>query len=266
MAFITHNGVTIHYRLTGPEDGLPLILVNSLGTDLRIWEDVLPYFGAQFRVLTYDKRGHGLSDAPAGPYSLDDHLADLLALARHAQLERFAICGISVGGMIAMRIASTYPRKIRALILCDTAALVGTADFWNERIAAVEAGGMAAISETVMARWVSPGYRTSRPADYVGWRNMLERCPVPGYVGTCATVRDADLRQELPRINSSTLVITGEHDVTTPPKLGRELAGSIRGARFELIENAGHVPAIEQPAALAHLIRNYFDEVIHDAE
>ncbi len=200
MAFATLNGVTIHYRLTGRQDGLPLILVNSLGTDLRIWEGVLPHLGSRYWALTYDKRGHGLSDAPAGPYSLDDHAADLLGLACHAGFEGFAICGISVGGMIAMRVASKHPDKVRVLVLCDTAAVIGTAASWNERIAAVEAGGMAAISEAVIERWVSPGYRTSRPAEFAGWRNMVERCPAAGYVATCATVRDADLRDELLRI------------------------------------------------------------------
>lgn len=263
MGFASINGTVLHYRLSGAADGLPLILVNSLGTNFHIWDDLLNPLERRFRVLAYDKRGHGLSDAPAGPYGLDDHVADLLGLAARCGFRTFAICGISIGGMIAMRAAAQYPGKVVRLVLCDTAARIGTAQMWNDRIAQVRQGGMASIADAVLGRWVSPGYHELRPADFVGWRNMLERCPAEGYVASCATVRDSDLAPDLARISAPTRVIVGENDLSTPPELVRQLAHAIPGADFELVRGAGHVPSIEQPERLSELICEHLNEVVH---
>jgi 3-oxoadipate enol-lactonase len=263
MSFASINGTTLHYRLTGAPDGLPLILVNSLGTSLHIWDDVLALLGLRYRVLCYDKRGHGLSDAPPGPYSLDDHVADLLGLAKSRGFKRYSICGISIGGMIAMRVAAQHPDKVRRLVLCDTAPRIGTAQMWNDRIEEVRQGGMAAIADTVLGRWVSPGYRELRAADFAGWRNMLERCPAEGYVASCASVRDTDLAADIGRISAPTRVIAGENDLATPPDAVRQLASAIAGAEFRLIRGAGHVPSIEQPERLCELICEHLREVVH---
>ncbi|MBU1307212.1 MAG: 3-oxoadipate enol-lactonase [Alphaproteobacteria bacterium] len=262
MTFATINGLTLHYRRTGASAGVPLILANSLGTDARIWDDVLPVLGKRFAIVTYDKRGHGLSDAPPGPYGIDDHAADLVALADHCGFERFVMGGVSVGGMIAMRVAATQPQRVRALVLCDTAAQIGSAQMWNERIAQVEAAGIASISEAILARWLSPGYRAAQPAHYTGWRNMLERCDRAGYAATCATVRDADLHDDLARITAPTLVVAGENDMSTPPDMVRPLANAIANARFALIAGAGHIPSIEQPDVLAATIDQFLKEVV----
>lgn len=263
MSFASINGTTLHYRLTGAPDGLPLILVNSLGTSLAIWDDVLPLLGPRYRVLSYDKRGHGLSDAPPGPYRLDDHVADLLGLVHQCGFPRFSICGISIGGMIAMRIAAWHPDKVRRLVLCDTAPRIGTAQMWDDRIAQVRQGGMAAVADAVLGRWLSPGYRESRPADFAGWRNMLERCPAEGYVASCISVRDADLTADVGRISVTTRVIAGENDLATPPEAVRQLADAVAGAEFRLIPGAGHVPSIEQPESLSELISEHLREVVH---
>jgi 3-oxoadipate enol-lactonase len=263
MGFASINGTVLHYRLSGAADGLPLILVNSLGTNFQIWDDLLRPLEQRFRVLAYDKRGHGVSDAPAGPYSLDDHVADLLGLAARCGFRKFAICGISIGGMIAMRTAAQHPDKVVGLVLCDTATRIGTAQMWNDRIAQVRQGGMASIADAVLGRWVSPGYRELRAADFAGWRNVLERCPAEGYVASCATVRDSDLAADLARISAPTRVIVGENDLSTPPELVRQLADAIPGARFELVRGAGHVPSIEQPERLCELICEHLSEVVH---
>jgi 3-oxoadipate enol-lactonase len=263
MSFASINGTTLHYRLTGAPDGLPLILVNSLGTSLNIWDDVLSLLGLRYRVLSYDKRGHGLSDAPPGPYSLDDHAADLVGLADRCGFKRYSICGISIGGMIAMQIAARHPSKVRRLVLCDTAPRIGTAQMWNDRIAQVRQGGMAAVADAVLGRWVSPGYRELRPADFSGWRNMLERCPAEGYVASCASVRDADLTADIGHISVPTRVVAGENDLATPPDTVRQLAESIADAEFRLIRGAGHVPCIEQPERLCELICEHLREVVH---
>ena len=263
MSFASINGVTLHHSLTGAQDASPLILVNSLGTDLRIWADVVPLLANRHRVLTYDKRGHGLSDAPPGPYSIDDHIADLLGLADHVGLNRFALCGISIGGMIALRFAAVHPAKVRSLIACDTGPAIGTAQMWNDRIANVRANGMSAIADAVVGRWITPGFRAANPAAFAGWRTMLERCSPEGYVASCATVRDTDLTPDLPRISAPTLILVGDSDVTTPPEMARRLADAIPNAHLRQVRDAGHVPAIEQPQALAELIREHLSEVAH---
>lgn len=263
MSFASINGTRLHYRLAGAPDGLPLILVNSLGTSLSIWDDMLSLLGLRCRVLSYDKRGHGLSDAPSGPYSLDDHVADLLGLAHWCGFKHFSVCGISIGGMIGMRLAAQHPGKVRRLVLCDTAPRIGTTQMWTDRIAQVRQGGMAAVADAVLGRWVSPGYRELRPADFAGWRNMLERCPAEGYVASCASVRDADLVADVGRISVPTRVIAGENDLSTPPETVRQLAEAIAGAEFRLIRGAGHVPCIEQPERLCELICEHLREVVH---
>jgi 3-oxoadipate enol-lactonase len=263
MSFASISGVTLHYSLSGAQDGSPLILINSLGTNLHIWDEVAPLLAARHRILAYDKRGHGLSDAPPGPYSLDDHVADLHGLASHCGFGQASVCGISIGGIIAMRFASQHPDNVRRLVLADTGAILGTAQAWNDRIATVRASGMSAIADTVLGRWVTPGFRAENPAAYAGWRNMLERCSPDGYVASCATVRDSDLTADLPRISAPTLVLVGDSDVVTPPEMARRLAAGIPGAQLRTIRNAGHVPAIEQPHALAELIREHINEVAH---
>lgn len=263
MSFASISGVTLHYSLTGARDGSPLILVNSLGTDLRIWNEVVPLLAGHFRVLCYDKRGHGLSDVPPGPYGIDDHVADLNGLAAHVGFKTFALCGISIGGMIAARFAALHPANVRSLVLADTGAAIGTAPMWNERIATVRAGGMSAIADAVLGRWVTPAYRASNPAASAGWRNMLERCSPEGYVASCATVRDTDLTADLSRISAPTLVLVGDGDIVTPPEMAQRLASGIPHARLREIRDAGHVPAIEQPRALAELIREHINEVAH---
>jgi 3-oxoadipate enol-lactonase len=261
MAFARLDGSTFHYRVAGRPDALPLVLVNSLGTDARIWDAVIAPLAQDYRIISYDKRGHGLSDAPPAPYALADHVADLLALADHLALGKFALAGVSVGGLIAQGFAVAHPERLEALVLCDTAAKVGTAELWNARIERVRSGGIAAIGDAILERWFTRAFREGRPVELAGWRNMLERCPVEGYAGTCAALRDADLRGEVARITLRTLAVVGEEDGSTPPALVKEMVAMLPDARLEIIAGAGHLPMIEQPERLAGLMTHYFTEV-----
>jgi 3-oxoadipate enol-lactonase len=263
MSFASIDGVTLHYRLSGAPNGVPLVCINSLGTNFHIWDEVLPLIGRGRRILTYDKRGHGLSDAPPGPCSIDDHVADLLGLAAQVGFERSDLCGLSIGGMIAMRAAVIAPQSVRRLILSDTAPSIGTAAAWNARISRVEAEGMRAIAEAVLGGWVSPGFRERRPADYAGWLNMLERAPAEGYTASCAAVRDAELAPDARQVTAPTLVIVGEHDASTPPAAARALAAMIAGAQLRQIAGAGHLPVLEQAEAFATLLNEHLSEVVH---
>src|SRR5262249_3211448 len=161
-----------------------------LGTDLRIWDDVAAKLASRYRILTYDNRGHGLSDAPPGPYSIDEMASDILALIDTLGINTFAFVGLSVGGMIAQRLAVRAAERPRALIVCDTAVNISEAALWNARIKAVEANGINAIADGVLERWFSAAFRRERPDELAGWRNMLVRTPAHGYAATCAAIRD----------------------------------------------------------------------------
>ena len=263
MKFARLNGINLCFRVAGPAAGPAVVLINSLGTDARIWDGVIELVADRYRVVSYDKRGHGLSEAPRGDYSLSDHVADLAALVEHLRLDRFTICGVSVGGLIAQSYALEDARRLSALILCDTAARIGDSAMWNGRMDAVRTAGLGSIADGVMGRWFSPAYRRRHPEDLAGWRAMLERTPVEGYLGTCATLRDADLRDAIGGIVTPTLLIAGEQDQSTPVELVRETAARIKGARLEVLSGAGHIPSIEQPARLATLMAEFLEEVGH---
>ena len=254
MQFSQVNGMVAHWASAGRADGPAIIFSNSLGTDLRIWDDVVARLGARYRTLTYDKRGHGLSELTPGPYSIDLFAADLLALADAQGLNRFALVGLSVGGLIAQAVVVRAPERLTALVICDTAAKIGTDETWGARIAAIEKSGLDSIAGELMERWFSRRYRSDRPAEVAGWRNMLVRTPAAGYIATCAALRAADLTAAVGTISTPTLVVAGEEDGSTPPALVRATAGLIPGARFEVIAGAGHLPCIEQPEVLARLI------------
>lgn len=263
MDFARINGLTLHYRMTGRPGGPAIVLANSLGTDARIWDAVIARLADRYRILSYDKRGHGLSDAPPAPHALDDHAEDLEGLVDHLGIDGFALAGISIGGMIAQRVALRRPGRVKALALCDTAARIGTVASWNERIDAVQTRGIAAIADAILERWFTPAFRRDRTAELAGWRNMLIRTPAEGYAGACAALRDADLTVEIPAIGLRTLVVAGAGDLSTPPDLVRALADLLPDARFEIIPDAGHIPSIEQPEKLATLMEDYFREVGH---
>jgi 3-oxoadipate enol-lactonase len=254
MAFARLNGVVLHYEVSGDKELPPLIFSNSLGTDFRIWNAVVERLAGRFRLVRYDKRGHGLSEATPPPYALTTHVADLTALIDHLGIENTAIVGLSVGGLIAQGLAALHPERIAALVLSNTAHKIGNEAGWNERIAAVNAGGLGAIADIVMQRWFTPAYRRPDNADFVGYLAMFTRTPVDGYVGTCASVRDADLTESTRALKVPTLCVSGDQDGTTPPDIVRSMAELIRNSEFRVIADAGHIPCIEQPGALADLI------------
>ncbi|MFS8184848.1 3-oxoadipate enol-lactonase [Pseudovibrio denitrificans] len=256
MHFIDLNATTLHFKKTSSDTAAPaLVLINSLGTDFRIWDEFLLHLGHQGEVLTFDKRGHGLSDVGDARYSIDLHRRDLAALMDSQGIKNAVICGVSVGGMIAMALQAARPDLIRGLILCDTAPRIGDPQGWQDRIDAIEANGMEGIADAVMSRWFSAGFQEEMPASVAGYRNLLCRTPVEGYLGTCAAIRDADLTCSAAQIDVPVLCIAGEDDQSTPPELVEEMANLIPNAKFERVRNCGHLPSIEQPEYLAHLVR-----------
>jgi 3-oxoadipate enol-lactonase len=257
MPFGLFNHQVLHFRDENPGWERTFVFVNSLGTDLRIWDDVVADYAGEFRILRYDLRGHGLSDAPPAPYSIGDHVGDLAALMDAHEIAGAIVVGLSVGGMIAQAVAAERPDLARLLVLCDTAHKIGTPDMWNARIEAVRTGGLASIADAVLERWFSSEFRRSRPADLVGHRNMLTRTPADGYIGTCMTLRDTDLTTMASRLTQPTLCLVGEEDGATPQALVRSLSELIPNAAYETIPNAGHLPCIEQPKSLSLRIESF---------
>jgi 3-oxoadipate enol-lactonase len=258
MAFVDIGGVSVHFRHRRAVGGAPVLaFINSLGTDFRIWDDVADILAADVSVLAYDKRGHGLTGQGGGVRSIDDHVDDLAGLLDHLGIEEAVLCGLSIGGLVAQGFVARRPRAVRGLILCDTAAKIGTAQSWNARIETVERDGIEAIADSVMEKWFTPAFHRDRPADLAGYRTMLVRQPAAGYVGSCVALREADYTQAAHAISLPTLCVVGDQDGSTPPELVRETAALIPGARFDIIAGAGHIPCVEQPEALASLIGGF---------
>ncbi|MEL6999101.1 MAG: 3-oxoadipate enol-lactonase [Pseudomonadota bacterium] len=262
MQAFTRNGTTLHYSLRGNVSDPALVFSNSLGTDFRIWDQVVDGLPPDLCILRYDKRGHGLSDLPEGEWGMADHVADLSGLMDHLGLQASVICGLSVGGMIAQGLAAERPDLVHALILCDTGAKIGTPDMWQERIETALDAGISAMADGVMQRWFTEPFRTTDPTLPI-WRNMLCRITPGGYAGTCQAIADTDLQESTSRLRVPCLGICGAQDGATPPDLVRETTALIPGSRFELIKDAGHIPCVEQPERTTELIAGFLSEIGH---
>jgi 3-oxoadipate enol-lactonase len=257
MNFVDINGITLHYKMVNADSGKPVIVFsNSLGTDFRIWDACVADLAADFAILLYDKRGHGLSGLGTPPYAIDDHVSDLAGLMDHLGIGTAAVCGLSVGGLIAQGLYHKRPDLVQALILCDTGAKIGDAQMWNDRMAIVENGGLDALVEVNMQRWFSPAFHKDRAVDLAGYSAMFTRTPQAGYLGTGAAIRDADFRDQAGAITVPTICVVGDQDGATPPALVKSTADLIPGAGFEVVANAGHIPCAEQPAAVIKIIRD----------
>jgi 3-oxoadipate enol-lactonase len=260
MQFTTCNNITIHYEFLAHRHPKPtIVFINSLGTDFRIWDDAVPHFSANYNVLRYDKRGHGLSSAPDEPYTHALFSQDLIALLDTLGLLKVILVGNSIGGQIALNTAIEYPACVSTLVLSDTAAKLGTDGYWNQRIDAVKTQGLDGMAETILSRWFAPDFAEKRPAEYAGYRNLLERQSVVGYTSSCMALRDGDLRDDLHKIYQPALVLCGAEDTATPPDVVRQLAESLPNASFDLIENAGHTPCVEAPELLSQKILAFLE-------
>jgi len=238
------NGAQIHYALEGQAGKPALVLSNSLGTNFHMWDPQVSEFSKVFQVVRYDTRGHGKSSVTPGPYSINLLAKDVLALTDALKLGRFHFCGLSMGGMIGMWLAVNVPQRLSKLVLCNTAAKIGTAEMWNARIHTVRKEGMKPVAAAAIERWFSSAFRQKNPSSIASTRKTLEETNPEGYAANCAAVRDFDFRQQLQAIRTPTLVISGTHDPATPPADGQFLVANIQGARFVEL-NAAHLSNIE---------------------
>jgi 3-oxoadipate enol-lactonase len=259
MPFVNASEVRIHYRFDGPEDAPVVMLGNSLGTTLAMWDPQVPALAARRRVLRYDTRGHGQSEVTPGPYQVVQLACDALDLMDALGLDRVDYCGLSMGGMVGQWLGAHAPQRLRKLVLANTSAHIGPPDLWNARIETVRKEGMAAIVEPLLARWLTPEFRARSPEAVNGLRTMLLGIDPIGYVAACAAVRDMDQRADAASIAAPTLVIAGRNDAATPPADGRFLADSIRGARYVELP-AAHLSNVEAEAAFTKALVDFLDD------
>ena len=261
MPMIELGDIAVHYREDGDPAGRPVVFSNSLGTDLRLWDAVIERLPPGLRLIRYDKRGHGLTDAPQAPYSMGSLVADAERLLDQLEVRDAAFVGLSIGGMIAQGLAAKRLDQIRALVISNTAAKIGTRDMWAERIDAVEKHGIEALADATMERWFTSAFRVT--PELRKWRNMMTRQPAQGYTGCAAAIAGTDFLTPTSGLTLPTLAIAGSEDGSTPPDLVRETANVIRGSRFEMIRGAGHLPCVEKPDEYAGILTSFLREIGH---
>lgn len=247
--FLRASGLTVHVQIEGPENAPPLVLLHSLGTSLHVWDEPAAAMATLYRVIRPDLRGHGLTGVPPGPYSIAQMAHDMLAALNLLEVGEFVLGGLSIGGLIAQQMAAQEPDRVRALILVDTAMTLPPASLWHERAALARAQGMAPLIEPVLARWVTPEFQTTPAAE--GLRAMLRRTDPEGYAGAAEALAAADLSESTATLRMPALIMTGEHDMATPPASAQALQQAIPGSELRILPGAAHIPTVQTPLAVA---------------
>lgn len=246
-ATVSTNGISISYRLDGPEDGPVVMFSNSLISNYSMWDDQLAAItSAGYRMLRYDTRGHGGTDAPDTPYSIPMLAADVIGLLDALGIEKVHFVGLSMGGFIAQLLAANYSDRILSLALCDTACVMPPKHLWNDRIAEAQAGGTAALADATLGRWFTAPYHQSNPIEVGRVREMINASNVGGYVGCARAIRDMDQRDVLGKIKTPTIVVVGESDPACPVASAEVLHQGIEGSTMVIIKDAAHLPNIQQ--------------------
>ncbi|MCW3474247.1 bifunctional 3-oxoadipate enol-lactonase/4-carboxymuconolactone decarboxylase PcaDC [Limobrevibacterium gyesilva] len=258
--FVSAGDLNVHVQIDGPPGAPALLLLHSLGTSLHVWDGQAKALSRSFRVIRPDLRGHGLTTVTSGPYSIDGMARDALAVLDALGVAQAHVGGLSIGGMLAQAIAVQAPERVLSLVLCDTAMAIPPAETWHQRAAAVRAGGMGAVADTVMARWVTPGFLGAPPAQ--GLRAMLLRTDPEGYAGAAEAIAAADLSSAALCVPA--LVLVGDQDAATPLGTAEALARAIPGARLQVIAHAAHLPTAEQPDAVTAAMRAFLEPSVAD--
>ncbi|MEO0751194.1 MAG: 3-oxoadipate enol-lactonase [Pseudomonadota bacterium] len=263
MSLLELKDVTLHYREEGDPAGAPVVFANSLGTDLSLWEAMLPHLPPGLRLIRYDKRGHGASSVPAPPYTMGALVRDAEALMDHLDLQGAVFVGLSIGGLIGQGLAAKRLDLVRALVLSNTAAKIGSREMWQARVDAIRAGGLESAADDIMTRWFSRDF--FKTGDVAHWRAVLLAQSQEGYLGCCEAIAGTDFYTPTAALRLPLLGIAGSEDGATPPDLVRETVGLVPGARFELMRRTGHLPCVEQPEAYAALLGGFLKEIGHVA-
>jgi 3-oxoadipate enol-lactonase len=245
---VMSDGARIDYSVAGASTAPALLFINSIATTRELWARQVAHCSKSFRVITYDARGHGFSQATAGDYTIEQLGRDALAVLAAAGAESAHVCGISLGGITAMWMGVHAPRRIRSLVLANTAARIGSLEMWSERMAFVRHQGMAALADMTMPRWFTETFRTSDPQTIEQFRSMIASCSTDGYLGCCAALRDEDLREAITGIRCPVLCIAGTTDMATPPEALRFIHERIASSTLVTLD-AAHLSNVEQHEA-----------------
>lgn len=256
MPQFERDGVEFNVTLDGPENAPPLMLSNSLGTNLHMWDWQIPELTKHFRVIRYDSRGHGKSGAPDGPYSIDDLGRDALAIMDALELDQVHWMGLSKGGMIGQWLLTHAPERIGRAVLANTGSHMPPPDLWNQRIRTALDKGMEELTPGVIERWFTPEFRAREPETVEKIVRMLHTTPAHGYAGSCSAIRDMDQRESIRSVTNPVLVVVGSRDPATPPEMGQRIADTIRGARIVTLD-AAHLSNIEQADAFNHAVIDF---------
>ncbi len=260
MPFIRAGDITVHHQLDGPASAPVVMLANSLGTSLHMWDWQIAALASRRRVLRYDMRGHGLSGTGDGETTSIAQLAgDAVALLDALAIARADVVGLSIGGLVAQRLAAAFPDRVGAVVLCATFNHLGNTEVWNQRIAAVREGGPAALADGTLQRWFTPRMHAERPDVIDGFRNMIARTPRSGYIACAAAVRDADLRDDDAKIRARTLIVSGAQDPGATPAAGEAMRSAIPGARLHVMDDAMHILNVERAAAFNELVGAFLE-------
>ncbi len=260
MPELDADGCRLSWTAGGPADAPALLLLNALGTTVDLWRPQIDRLAAAFRVIRFDTRGHGASDAPARPYTLDRLGRDALAVLDVAGVSRAHVCGVSLGGQTALWLGLHAPDRVNRLVAANTGVRIGSTGLWDQRIHDAGELGMPALAEPALARWFTPRFRQAHPETVDRFRRMLRDGSPAGYAGCCAALRDADLRADLHRIRRPTLVIAGAHDPATPPADGAFIRRRVAGAEL-LALDAAHLANVEQPDAFTAGVLRFLSRV-----
>jgi 3-oxoadipate enol-lactonase len=261
MPYAAVNGIELHYRIDGDRHGHApwLVLSNSLGSDMSMWTPQVAAFSKQFRVLRYDTRGHGHSEAPKGPYTIEQLTGDVLGLLDTLKIDKANFCGISMGGLTGVALAARHANRLRRVVLCNTAARIGSPEVWVPRAERARKEGMLVLSDAVLPRWFTAEFIAREPLMFSVIRDVFVHTDKEGYANNCAAIDATDLRPEAPGIRVPALVISGTHDLAATPAQGKGLAAAIAGARYVELD-ASHISNIEQADIFTKTVLDFLTE------
>jgi 3-oxoadipate enol-lactonase len=259
MPMIDADGCLLNVTVEGRDGGPTLMLSNSLGCTLQMWEPQMRALTQVFRVIRYDRRGHGKSSVPPGPYSVERFGRDVLAILDDLNIERTHWCGLSMGGMVGQWLGAHAPERLGKIVLANTSCHYPDRAIWDARIKAVKEGGLASVADAVIGGWLTQDFRERQPDVAARMKAMLTATPVEGYLACCEALATLDLRDDLPKIKSPTLVIAGRYDKSTPIAMAEAIRSQIPGASMTIVD-AAHISNVEAPLAFNDAVLGFLTQ------